>query len=123
MERLNTQNEAYGFYGTIRHYARPSLAWPVAMELVCRATGMEACEVRAFLDSTWGRHFADSVSDGLVAGRTIRESVLQAVQVWMGWPLNARTRARLGIQEAPLGTPYLMAMVYAASQFECEDAA
>lgn len=123
MEKLNTQNEEYGFYGTIRHHARPSLAWSVAMELVCRATGMDAYEVRAFLDSTWGRHFADNVSDGLVAGRNIRESVLQAVQMWMGWQLTARARAHLGIQEAPLGTPYLMAMVYAASQFECEDAA
>jgi hypothetical protein len=34
-----SQNEAWGFYGTIRHYAEPNQAWALAMEAGAKTTG------------------------------------------------------------------------------------
>ena len=35
---LPSNNEAWGFYGTIRHHADPAAAWPLAMQAIGEAT-------------------------------------------------------------------------------------
>jgi hypothetical protein len=68
MTTLTTNNEAWGFWGTIAHHADPAQAWPIAMQAVADATGCSEAGVRDFLDSRHGRHFADDVANGLFDG-------------------------------------------------------
>jgi hypothetical protein len=73
---LPTNNQAWGFWGTIDydgdHHAEQSEAWALAMTAMSTATGCEAEAVRDFLDSRHGRHFADDVANGLFAGLSSR---------------------------------------------------
>ena len=90
---LKTENEAYGYFGTM------------AMDNCADA------EVRAFLDSRWGRHFADSVHCFL-GQRPLEKAVEAAVEQWNGWTLSLHDRRELGI---PTPMRYLQGMVYAAA--------
>ena len=58
-----TQDEAWGFCGTMNEHA--SGAWPLAMSAISDATGQPIESARIFLDSRHGRHFADDVQNGL----------------------------------------------------------
>jgi hypothetical protein len=71
---LTTHNEAWGFFGTIRHHGDPTEAWPIAMRAIAEATGCSEIGVRDFLDSRHGRHFADDVANGLSEGRGLTHS-------------------------------------------------
>jgi len=63
---LPTENEGWGFYGTMIIAGIPrsltQTAWEVASEALLPHVG-DAAAVRRLLDSRWGRHFADSVTD------------------------------------------------------------
>ena len=74
---LSTQNETHGFWGTMGGHA--SVAWPIAMTQVAQATNEPFESIRAFLDSKQGRHFADSVQDGLASSLAINDAVAQAI--------------------------------------------
>ncbi len=107
-----TQNEAWGFFGTVAASADARAAWDIASRAIATATQCEAWEVRAFLDSRWGRHFAD-----LVVCRTTKRSELQkaiddTVTTWMGWRITRGDIAELG--DGARGLPYLTAYVVAA---------
>jgi hypothetical protein len=52
---LPSNNEAWGFFGTIRHHADPADAWPIAMQAIGEATGCSDVGVRDFLDSRTSR--------------------------------------------------------------------
>ncbi len=65
---LPSNNEAWGFFGTIRHHADPTEAWPIVSRAIADATGCSEIGVRDFLDSRHGRHFADDVANGLFTG-------------------------------------------------------
>ena len=110
---LSTQNESWGFWGTMGGHA--SVAWPVAMQQIAEITGEPLESVRAFLDSKQGRHFADSVQDGLAGGLAINAAVAQSIAKWMIWKIGRITARETGI---PRGLPYLTGFVIHAQLIE-----
>ena len=105
-----TRNEAWGFYGTIDQIrndlaADPAKAWPIAFETISEATKASPEGVRDFLDSRYGRHFADSVADELNRGDTLKEAIAAATTRWMNWRVGRTTSRETGIPaELPLLT-------------------
>ena len=87
---METNNIDWGFYGTINHHADPDQAWPLAMQVVHLATGSPEAAVRDFLDSRYGRHFADDVANGLLDGLDTKPAIDAAVLRWMGWRIDRR---------------------------------
>lgn len=107
-EPLASRNHAWGFYGTIGHHADPETAWELALSHITEATGCDPQEVRAFLDSRHGRHFADDVVNGLLTGSDLSTAVSAAIAQWMRWRITRHTSRKQGI---PRGLPYLTGMV------------
>lgn len=101
-----TQNECWGFFGTMDHHA--DAAWPLAMRAIEHATGCSLEAVRAFLDSRYGRHFADEVRDRIRDGQSVTEAIAATTQRWMGWTIGRETSKNYGI---PRGLPYLTGFV------------
>jgi hypothetical protein len=101
-----TQNESWGFWGTMRGYA--SVAWPLAMTAIAEATGESLDAVRAFLDSKAGRHFADEVNGHQYHGHALPEAVAATVGAWMRKTISRRIAIDYGI---PSGLPYLTGFV------------
>ncbi len=102
----NTQNESWGFWGTMGGYA--SIAWPIAMTEISKATGEPFESVRVFLDSRHGRHFADAVQDALLSNPDMHLAVAMASQKWMSWTIGSTIQRNYGI---PKGLPYLTGFV------------
>jgi hypothetical protein len=102
----NTQNESWGFWGTMGGYA--SIAWPIAMTEISKATGEPFESVRVFLDSRHGRHFADAVQDVLLSNPDIHQAVAKAIEKWMSWTTGRTIQRSHGI---PKGLPYLTGFV------------
>jgi len=69
-----------------------------------RTTG----QVRDFLDSRHGRHFADEVANGLACNLLLAEAIDAAIARWMGWRISRRTSRETGI---PAGLAYLTGFV------------
>lgn len=113
MEMLKSENEGYGFYGTMSLDGCADNAWAAAMSAVAAETGAEPDQVRAFLDSSWGRHFADDVHCFL-QHMPLTQAVTAAMARWQGWTLGHRTRRELGI---PTPMRYLDGMVYVAAAY------
>lgn len=113
MKMITSENEGYGFYGTMSLDGCADAAWAAAMSAVAAETGAEPEQVRAFLDSNWGRHFADDVR-GSMQYTSLERAVTAAMARWQGWPLGRRTRRELGI---PTPMRYLDGMVYAAAAY------
>lgn len=105
---LPTAKEAWGFYGTIRHHADPTQAWALAMEAIAKTTGYPDEAVRNFLDSRYGRHFADDVANALFGRLDLPTAIDSAVERWMRWRIDRRIEDELGI---PRGLPYLTGFV------------
>lgn len=103
---LPTENEAWGFFGTMNEQA--AAAWPLASAAVATATGRGAEAVRNFLDSTPGRHFADDVLNAQRAGASLEEAVAAATKRWMAWIVGRETAMRKGVRR---GEHYLTAFV------------
>jgi hypothetical protein len=101
-----SQNESYGFWGTLNE--RAAAAWPIALPAIATATGADPEAVRLFLDSRYGRHFADDVLNHLHAGRRLPEAIPAAIAQWMTWKIGRRTTRDTGI---PRGLPYLTGFV------------
>lgn len=101
---LVSQNEAWGFFGTIQHHVDPAQAWPLAMQAIADVTGCPDMAVRDFLDSRHGRHFADDVANGLFQGLPPRTAIDAAVTRWMDWTVSRHIEREVGI---PRGLPYL----------------
>ena len=73
---LPTRNEAWGFFGTMQTAgADPMQAWNAASAMIAAATEASAEGVRDFLDSRYGRHFADDVAGGLATGLGLEEAI------------------------------------------------
>lgn len=81
------------------------------MTLIAEDTGADPEEARAFLDSRWGRHFADSVHCFLHR-YPLKEAIEAAIEEWNSRKLSRRTRRELGI---PVPMRYLAGMVYTAA--------
>lgn len=102
----SSQNVNWGFWGTMNEHAQA--AWPIAMTAISDATNQPLESVQAFLDSRYGRHFADDVHNGLYAGVTLNAAIEQATQQWMGWTIGRQASKDYGI---PRGMPYLIGFV------------
>jgi hypothetical protein len=107
---LATQNEDWGFWGTMQE--RADAAWAIALPGIANVTGCDPEQVRAFLDSRHGRHFADDVNNALFVGANLQEAVKQATQRWMTWSISRQTSKQYGI---PKGLPYLTGFVVQAA--------
>lgn len=105
-----TQNESWGFWGTMQEHA--SAAWAIALPAIAGATACEPEQVRVFLDSRHGRHFADAVQNGLYAGASLKDAIGQAIQRWMLWTIGRSTSRHFGI---PHKMPYLTGFVMQAA--------
>lgn len=101
-----TRNEAYGFWGTMHKHA--AAAWPLAIFTIAETTNESYENVRAFLDSRHGRHFADDLRDRRHVGDRLDDAVRFATARWMKWTINRRTSREYDI---PRGLPYLLGMV------------
>ena len=98
-----TENPEWGFFGTMTRQAPASpteAAWNAALTAIVAATACTPDEARVFLDSRYGRHFADDVSGYLLANQTIRAAIQSAVTRWMGWTITRATTPRRGSQAA-----------------------
>ena len=105
---IASKNEARGFYGTIEQHAEPNQAWALAVAGITTSTGRCDQAVRDFLDSRYGRHFADEVAMGLCGGRDLPRAIDEAIERWMGRRIDAAIESELGIPE---GLPYLTGFV------------
>lgn len=108
-----TQNPEWGFFGTITHHAEPQAAWALALPAIVAATGCSVDEVRAFLDSRHGRHFADEVAVHMTDDASRNSAAIDmAVDRWMRWTISPRTSEDTGI---PVNLPYLTGFVLHAA--------
>lgn len=105
---LATRNDAWGFYGTSGGFADADAAWAIAFPAVLDATSGNAEGVRDFLDSRYGRHFADEVHNGIHAGLDLKTAIDAAITRWMGWTIDRQTAREIGM---PKGLPYLKGFV------------
>jgi len=108
---LPSENQAWGFYGTISRIEDPRAidpneAWQLAFDAIRTATRVGDEGIRLFLDSRHGRHFADDVANALAAPQrtTLKDAIADATARWMGWTISRRTSRESGI---PAGLPYL----------------
>ena len=106
---LPTRNDAWGFWGTIARIendpaADPAKAWAIASRRIADVTDASPEGVRDFLDSRYGRHFADDVASELWKGETLKVAIDAAIDRWQGWRIDRATERDHGI---PRGLPYL----------------
>ena len=111
-------NEAWGFFGTICHHAEADDAWRIAMDLITTQVGCAETATRAFLDSRYGRHFADEVVNGLAHGLSLKAAVEAPVELWSSWKISRRTSGETGI---PVGLPYLFGFVMHCEILSADD--
>ena len=107
-----TVNPAWGFHGGIAHHADAGSAWPIAMAAIADATGCVPDDVRAFLDSRHGRHFADDVANALTGRLPLADAIAAALRKWMDWTIGGAIAREHGI---PRGLPYLSGFVMVAA--------
>jgi hypothetical protein len=108
---LPTRNEAYGFFCTMQLAGvDPMQSWTAASAMIAAETDASVEAVRDFLDSRYGRHFADDVVSELAkAGpNKLEEAIETAIARWQGWRIGHRTYRDEGI---PAGLPYLTGWV------------
>ncbi len=114
---LPSQNETFGFFGTITncpHRDCPSAeVWALAFSLIADATHADSEDemigIRDFLDSPMGRHFADDVVGSMTGCSIDSEAAIKsAIRRWQGWRISSRTEREEGI---PAGLPYLTGWV------------
>ena len=113
-----TRNEGWGFWGTMNEHA--AAAWPMAMTAIADATGEDFDNIRAFLDSRHGRHYADEVHNGLYVGKPLKDAIDAATQTWMGWTIGRQASKDYGI---PRGMAYLTGFVIHCAIIEEQEAA
>lgn len=114
MTMPQSQNKDWGFYNTILHQDRQA-AWEIAIKIVSEATWQPLTAVRAFLDSRFGRHFADEVNNHLAENTDLTKSIYLAKNRWMAWSIGSRTSRDYDI---PKGLPYLTGFVIHAEIME-----
>jgi hypothetical protein len=75
---------------------------------ITKSTGRCDQAVRDFLDSRYGRHFADEVAMGFCGGPDLPRAIDEAIGRWMDRRIDAAIESELGI---PKGLPYLTGFV------------
>lgn len=109
---LPTANARHGFFGTFaREGMDATTAWNTATAMIADVVGSDPdtlVGIRDFLDSRWGRHFADMVLDRLQQSVPIRTAIKDAIKTHQGWTIGEKTEADEGI---PAGLPWLTGWV------------
>ena len=114
---LPSHNEDYGFFGTMTRCPerdrRSAEVWTLASRLIAEAIRADSEDemigIRDFLDSRWGRHFADDVIGNLTGCSISLETAITAtIAKWQDWCISRRTQREEGI---PAGLPYLTGWV------------
>lgn len=106
---MESRNLDWGFGGV--HEAG---AWDMAHEKIMTVTNAAPYAVADFLDSKWGRHFADDVSNALLGKDvSLSQAIDAAIVKWMGWQITKATGKQHGIPE---GLPYLTGFVCSFEQ-------
>ena len=108
---LPTRNEAWGFFGTMQLAGADSMqSWNAASVMIAAETEAAPETVRDFLDSRYGRHFADDVLCALtdLGAHRLEEAIEAAVVRWQGWRIGRQTSREEGI---PRRLPYLTGWV------------
>jgi hypothetical protein len=103
---LASNNEAWGFFGTMQD--RAEAAWPLAVEAISAATGEGAEAAATFLDSRHGRHFADELINQQGAGDDLAAAIGRTTARFMAWTISRESSRQTGI---PRGLPYLIGHV------------
>jgi hypothetical protein len=103
---LPSQNEDYGFFRALTvcplRDRRSTEVWNLASPLIAEAIRTESEEemigIRDFLDSRFGRHFADDVV-GNMTGCNIElgPAIAAAIHRWQGWRIDRATERSEGI--------------------------
>ena len=101
-----TQNDAWGFWGTMNEKA--AAAWPLAITTSPHPTAQPPESVSTFVDTRHARHFADDVQNSLYRGQALAHAINTATQQWMAWTIGRQTSKDYGI---PRGMPYLTGFV------------
>ncbi|WLQ14300.1 hypothetical protein O5O45_31780 [Hahella aquimaris] len=101
-----TQNVAWGFFGTMNEEA--NVAWPLAMTAISNATGQPLEYIRSFLDSRYGRRFADELRGNQLTGLTLEAAIEATTKSWMKRTIGRITSVQRGI---PYGLPELIGYV------------
>ena len=83
-------------------------AWCIAVERIATTTRFAQEDVAVFLDSRFGRQFADDVSNELLKWVDMATAIDAAIERWMGWAISTATSKQYGI---PVGLPYLAGFV------------
>lgn len=105
-----TRNPGHGFFGTMQDHA--ARAWPLAVEAIVDATGDSPEDARTFLDSSFGRHFADEVLDHYNQGGVeLSAAIAWTTETWQARRVGVRTARHFGV---PGGLSHLQAFVVAA---------
>ena len=109
---LPSQNKSWGFFGTVSRFGFNNIdadaAWELAFQTIGKATSADDEDIRLFLDSRHGRHFADDVANELGKGHSLRDAIDAATARWMNWTISRRTSWHTGI---PAELPYLTGFV------------
>lgn len=114
---LPSQNETFGFFGTMTNCPRrdrPSAeVWALAFSLIAEAIHADSEDemigVRDFLDSRMGRHFADDVIGNLTScSINLETAITTAIAKWQDWRISRRTQRE---ERIPAGLPYLTGWV------------
>jgi hypothetical protein len=108
---LPSRNEPHGFFGTMQLAGSdPMQGWNAASAMIAAETEASAEAVRDFLDSRYGRHFADDVLSELAKAdsQQLEEAIEAAAARWQSWRISRRTYRDEGI---PAGLPYLTGWV------------
>jgi hypothetical protein len=103
-----SMNQSFGFIATIRTHAEPKEPWALAITSISNATGRSDEAVRGFLDSRYGRQFADEVAAVIPSGQDLPTAIGRAVERWMDRRIDVRIEEEVGI---PQGLPYLNGLV------------
>jgi hypothetical protein len=105
---LPSQDEAWGFFGTIGSHAEPEQAWMRAMRAATNATGHSDEAARAFLDSRYGRHSPNDVASAINGRLALPNALESPAGRWRDYKIDGRMEEELGI---PRGLPYLTGLV------------
>ena len=114
---LPNRNVDDGFFGSMTRCPerdrRSVEVWTLTSRLVAEAIGADSEEdmrgIRDFLDSRWGRHFADDVVGALQGSTADSEvAITTTIAKWQDWRISSRTQREEGI---PAGLPYLTGWV------------
>lgn len=111
MAALKTNNQDWGFFGTIAlaNCDQAQEAWDMAMEKLEAETSHTPEDIRTWLDSRSGRHFADNVVEKL-RNESLEESIDAAIKRWNSWkPSNTQRK-----NGAPSWATYLQADIMEA---------